>query len=260
MSENRQTLMLLVWLSTFLILLFVSFIVMIILLYQNKQAKHNQQIQEIKSSFENTLLSSQIEIQEQTFQNISREIHDNIGLSLTLSKLNLIVSTENLSDLVLKNKLSSSVNLISTAIEDLRNISRSLSSDSISRNGFISALEDEISTINKLGITNVSLSIVGFERFFPSNTELVLFRIVQEALNNAIKHSNAKSIQIATKFKKREVEIEIIDDGVGFCIDETQSLKGSGVINMSARTKLINGKFNILSDSQGTRVIINIPI
>lgn len=252
--------MLLVWLSTFLILLFVSFIVMIILLYQNKQAKHNQQIQEIKSSFENTLLSSQIEIQEQTFQNISREIHDNIGLSLTLSKLNLIVSTENLSDLVLKNKLSSSVNLISAAIEDLRNISRSLSSDSISRNGFINALEDEISTINKLGITSVSLSIVGIERFFPSNAELVLFRIVQEALNNAIKHSNAKSIQIITKFKKREVEIEIRDDGVGFCIDDTQALKGSGVINMSARTKLINGKFNILSDSQGTRVLINIPI
>ena len=260
MSDNKQTLMLLLWLSLFLILLFGSFIISIILLYQNKQAKYKQQIKEIKSSFENTLLSSQIEIQEQTFQNISREIHDNIGLSLTLSKLNLILSCENLKDISAIDKISSSINLIGTAIEDLRNISRSLNSDSIERNGFLRTLEDEVVTINKLGITSVNLSIIGSERFFPSNTELVLFRIVQEALNNAIKHSQAKTIEILAKFDEDLVEIEIQDNGIGFSQENVLGLKGSGLFNMSARTKLINGSFNIKSDTNGTLISITIPI
>ena len=260
MSENRQTLMLLVWLSTFLILLFVSFIVMIILLYQNKHAKHKQQIQEIRSSFENTLLASQIEIQEMTFQNISREIHDNIGLSLTLSKLNLTTLSQIEIDERIRHKINSSINFISTAIEDLRNISRSLNSDSISRDGFLHALEEEITTINKTGITIVNLDVIGTEKFFSGKTELVLFRIVQEAIGNALKHSNAKEINIKIEFLEPTVEITISDNGSGFNTENIVSTKGSGLFNMSARTKLINGSFNIKSDTNGTLISITIPI
>lgn len=260
MSENRQTLMLLLWLSLFLVILFVSFIIAIILLYQNKQIKHQQQILEIKATFETMLLSSQIEIQEQTFQNISREIHDNIGLSLTLSKLNLTLFCEEHSNQILTSKISGSIELISSAIEDLRNISRSLNSDSISSNGFLRALEGEVEAINKLGIALVKLSTEGTERFFHSNTELVVFRIVQEALNNAIKHSKAKIIEILTNFDESHVEIRIEDDGKGFNINDIHQNKGSGLRNMSARTKSINGQFNILSNCQGTKISIIIPI
>ncbi len=252
--------MLLVWLSTFLILLFVSFIVMIILLYQNKHTKHKQQIQEIKSSFENTLLSSQIEIQEMTFQNISREIHDNIGLSLTLSKLNLTILSQKDIDETIRQKINSSINFISTAIEDLRNISRSLNSDSITRDGLLQALEEEISTINKMGITFVCLEVIGPEKYFAGKTELVLFRIIQEAVSNALKHSGANEIKITIQFYDPRVEITIKDNGSGFKKENIMSTKGSGLFNMSARTKLINGSFNILSDTNGTKISITIPI
>lgn len=260
MSENRQTLMLLLWLSLFLVILFVSFIIAIILLYQNKQIKHQQQIQEIKATFETMLLSSQIEIQEQTFQNISREIHDNIGLSLTLSKLNLTLFCEEHSDHILASKVTRSIRLISSAIEDLRNISRSLNSDSITSNGFLRALEDEVVAINKLGVALVKLTTDGTEMFFQSNSELVLFRIVQEALNNAIKHSNAKTIEILANFSESQLEIRIEDDGIGFNVNDLHKNKGSGLRNMSARTNSINGQFNIQSNSLGTKISIIIPI
>ncbi|MEP7254199.1 MAG: histidine kinase, partial [Ferruginibacter sp.] len=165
--------------SVLLILTLVVFITIIIYRYQQKQNAYFKDIETLKASHQNTLLQSQLEIQEQTIQNISREIHDNIGQKLTLAKLHL--NTLNYADTgktILQ--VNDSVTMISEAINDLSDISHSMSSEIILNNGLIKALEFEATQLSKSGRYKISFSITGNPIFMEANTELVLFRIAQE--------------------------------------------------------------------------------
>ena len=113
---------------SFLLILLISFIVAIVYKYQQKQNAYFKDIETLKAVHENTLLQSQLEIQEQTFQNISREIHDNIGQKLTLAKLHLnTLNFYNTTAAALQ--VTDSAVMIGEAINDLSNLSRSMSSE-----------------------------------------------------------------------------------------------------------------------------------
>ncbi|MEO6489480.1 MAG: ATP-binding protein [Ferruginibacter sp.] len=204
------------------------------------------------------MLQSQLEIQEQTFENISREIHDNIGQKLTLAKLHL-------NTLHLKDEFASSIHLddsilmISEAINDLSDISRSMSSEIILNNGLIKGLEFEVAQLNKSSLYNIELIITGDAIFLSSQTELVLFRIVQEALNNIMKHSLASIVEIHLHYNQHKINLEINDDGKGFITSENKL--GTGISNMCRRAQLLSGKSTVSScPGKGTQIQIEIPI
>ena len=137
--------------SISLILVMTVFVALIIYKYQERQNNYYKAIETLRINYQNSLLQSQIEIQEQTFQNISREIHDNIGQKLTLAKL--LLNTLNLpSENKIKSNVTDSVNIISESIAELRDISRSMSSAAILGNGLIKALDMEITQLKKLKI------------------------------------------------------------------------------------------------------------
>lgn len=115
-------------LATVVILTLCIFIVANFLLYYIKRKNHFRQQANLEEKYEKEILATQLEIQEQTFKNISQEIHDNIGQALTLAKLNLnTMSAEDTSEL--KQKIINSKELVSKAINDLRDLSRSLNTD-----------------------------------------------------------------------------------------------------------------------------------
>ncbi len=244
---------------TLLLLLFISFIVTIVYKYQQKQNAYYKNLEELKIAHETELLQSQLEIQEQTFQNISREIHDNIGQKLTLAKLHL--NTLNFSDR--KNseiKANDSVKLIGEAISDLSDISRSMSSEIILSNGLIKGLEFETNQLQKSGLYNIDLSVTGEIIFLDANKELVLFRIAQEALNNIIKHASATNINIDLHYDVEKFDLAITDNGKGFQHDKNEE-GGTGLINMRKRANTLNGKCKIISSpGTGTRIKIEIPL
>ena len=244
---------------TLLILLLISFVTYIIYRYQQKQNAYNKDIQELKLAHETEILQTQVEIQEQTFENISREIHDNIGQKLTLAKLHL--NTLNLYDPVKAGeRLNDSVAMISEAINDLSDISRSMSSEIILNNGLISALEFEVAQLNKSSLYRIGLSVNGEPVFMEAQKELVLFRIVQEALNNIMKHSQASEIGLILHYNHEKVEMNITDNGKGFTPEEN-SKNGTGIANMMRRAGLLNGKCLVMSrPGTGTNIKIQIPI
>src|SRR4051812_46177709 len=123
MPGEKHTVIIFIIVTTLFILILVSFIVFILFLYQRKHISYQKGLEVLKSDFEKTLLTTQLEIQEQTFQNISREIHDNIGLSLTLAKLNLNTIDWHHAGHS-REKVDGSINFISRAIEDLSYISK----------------------------------------------------------------------------------------------------------------------------------------
>ena len=143
MQVPKSNIALLIIVITTLLLLLAVFIVTMLFLYQKKQIAYQNNIDAIKSEYEKALLKTQLEIQEQTFQNISRDIHDNINLSLTLAKLNLNIMNPNSKEKS-SEQLNNSIQFITKAITDLTGISRSMNSELIAEQGLISVLEQEV--------------------------------------------------------------------------------------------------------------------
>lgn len=215
-------------------------------------------MEELKIKYENAILESQLEIQEQTFQNISREIHDNIGQKLTLAKLNLNtlylnpVSPDAL-------KINNSIKLIGESILDLSDISRSMSSETVLNNGLIRAIENEIEQLTKSGIFRISFQMTGEMAFLSAEKELVLFRVVQESINNIIKHASATTICLRLHFNASGVELEVEDNGKGFLLQDNVH-HGLGLSNIKRRADILHGTSRIISSpGRGTTIIIEIP-
>ncbi|MFL5810636.1 MAG: sensor histidine kinase [Flavisolibacter sp.] len=220
--------------------------------------KRRRQYMEEKKQFHEELLRTQLEIKEQTLKNISQEIHDNIGQTLSLVKLNL-----NTMDLkkaeALEQKIGYSKELVSKAIIDLRDISRSLNTDSILSAGLLKAIESELTMLEKAGVYSTELLVKGPSTRLDEKKELILFRIVQEAIQNIIKHANATHIDVKAEFSSQQFTVSVEDNGKGIQADRENS-EGSGLRNMKSRALLIGGNFEIQSNHGGTQIKITVPI
>lgn len=139
--------------STLFFFILVYTLYLILKMYDKKKQEYVQELDKFKFENEKNLLNAQVEIQEQTFQNISREIHDNIGQKLSLAKLYL--NTANMQQNPASGKISQSVHLISDVMNDLSDISRSLSSDLIQSDGLVKAMQFEMTQLEKTDKYNV---------------------------------------------------------------------------------------------------------
>jgi two-component system, NarL family, sensor kinase len=245
------------------LLLALLFIIFIVFSVQRKR-KMILEKDQLELKFQQTLLRTQLEIQEQTLKNISQEIHDNIGQALSLAKLNLNTMPAT-TDEVLKQKISTSKELVSKAIVDLRDLSRSLNTDYVVDMGLQRAVEYELELITKSTGIKTSLEIEGSTYRLDKQKELILFRIVQEVFNNIVKHSAAKNIFAVIRYGETFLELKITDDGKGVNLqplnEEANNTFGLGIRNMHSRAKLIGADFRMTSSiGKGTEVKINLPI
>jgi len=202
--------------------------------------------------FEQTLLHSKLEIQEQTFTHIGHEIHDNIGQVLSFVRLNL--NTLGAAD---EQKVNRMDELMEKAITDLRNLSHSLDADYIRTNGWQKAAERLFNDLGKTGTYTVSFSA---EKKLPTlgqEKPIILFRMIQEILNNIIKHAKAKTIQFEATLDNDKIMIVITDDGKGF--DRAAITAGAGLQNLESRATLIDANLYIHTvPGSGTSVTISI--
>ena len=242
--------------STLFLVVLIYSLYTLLKLYDKKSKEYLLDMDNIKLTHDKNLLATQVEIQEQTFENIAREIHDNIGQKLSLIKLNLNTLSLNQRGKDL-DKINLSANLISTVINDLRDISKSLGSDSILANGLVKAIETELGQLSNSGKYEIVLDVHGEQIFLERKKELILYRIVQEALNNIMKHADASSISIDIYFEEKILLIKIQDDGTGFI--SGQNPNGAGLKNMQKRVGLIDGEVEIITNP-GTLVNIKIPL
>lgn len=145
-------------------------------------------------------MESKLEIQEQTLKTISQEVHDNIGQVLSLAKLNINTMAEATPE-ALTEKINDSRLLITKAIQDLRDLSKSLNTDYISEMGLLKAIEYEVDLIQKTVLLNIKLIIKGETYRLDPHTELIVFRIVQEALHNVLKHAQATLVKVGLHYE-----------------------------------------------------------
>lgn len=242
---------------TLFLLLMTSFIVAFVVYHTRRQGQFLYEKTQLQQQFQEEILRTQLEIQEQTLKTISQEIHDNIGQTLSLAKLNL-----NTIDLEKQNgvqeKIYNSKELVSKAIHNLRDLSRSLNTDTILSRGLVKGIETALSMIEKAGVMHTELTTSGQPIRIDPKKELILFRIVQEAINNIIKHSDSDKMKVEVQFGKTFLKIAVKDDGKGF--ETNQNHEGAGLRNMNSRAQLVGGNFDLQTSSNGTIISVTIPI
>jgi two-component system, NarL family, sensor kinase len=240
-----------------------TFITVLYIRYRRDQMKSEKAMAEMRQTYEQTLLQTQLEIQEQTFDNISQEIHDNIGQVLTLAKLNLNTVGPNIPEPTSK-KIQTTKELVSQAIHDLRNLSKSLNTDLIKEIGLCEIIQREILLVSKSGQFETNFTLDGEPYRFDRQKELIVFRIFQELVNNIIKHANAKTINIQLQYQPQGFTLFISDDGDGFDTTQLQNNEqnfGLGLRNMHNRASLIGGSFKVNSaPGQGSTVQLLVKV
>ncbi|RYY69131.1 MAG: hypothetical protein EOO13_10390 [Chitinophagaceae bacterium] len=259
MSEQFVTDLVTTIVGFLILMLTVFFIVIVLAVRYRRRKKENE---ELRSQFSEQLLRSQLEMQEQTLQHVSRELHDNIGQITSLVKINL--NTIKLEDpLKAAAKLDNTKELVKQLMMDIKLLSTSLNTDKITKMGLFSALQNEADKISRTGA--FQSHFIQHDNIPPVNDEkaIIIYRMVQEILNNALKHSEATEINIDAYYQQNSFILSITDNGKGFNVAEKLADKndsGNGLINLQARAKVINATIQFESlPGKGSTTTITTP-
>ena len=254
--------------ATVVLLLFVSVIIIIFLWYDKNKRMNREKLRDIEmknqereARFQQEIIKTQMEIQEQTLKLISQEIHDNIGQVLSLAKLNLnTIDLQRQQELV--DKINESKQLVAKAIQDLRDLSRSFNTDSIAAMGLQRAIAYQLDLIRKSNY-ETRFEINGEPFRMDPRQELIIFRIIQESINNIIRHARATRIIINATYSPGGLQLQVSDNGEGIQFSSpglSGTPAGLGIRNMETRAKMIQAVFNLHSVvGEGTTITLFIP-
>ncbi|MBE5321090.1 sensor histidine kinase [Pedobacter sp. MR2016-19] len=235
-----------------------SAIVFFMLYFQKKKFQYAKEKGEMEKQYGEQLLQSRLEMQEQTFEMISEEIHDNVGQLLSLAKLQLsILEQKETSDKSLITEIKGN---LGNALTDLRDIAKSLNTSRIQELSLLQAVEQELQRIGRAGVIVCKVEVTGNEQQIAEQKKIIIFRIVQESLQNILKHAQATTIDVGFDFSE-QLSITIEDNGVGFSAGEKEKLEtGLGLQNIVKRATLIMGEATIDSViNNGTKITLTIP-
>ncbi|MGB9629973.1 MAG: ATP-binding protein, partial [Thermodesulfobacteriota bacterium] len=219
-----------------------------------------------KMKLERRYLSQIIEAQENERKRISRELHDEIGQALTAIKFNLDMIDKDLPQTLsnLRGRLGETKTLSNQTLSAMRRLSMDLRPTMLDDFGLIPTLRWYIQNFsNRLNIFS-HFEARDIEEKLPSQIETALYRIIQEALNNVAKHSEASRVEISIEKRDSVIHAYITDNGKGFDLEKVlqpeSPERGFGLIGMKERVSLLGGKIDIQSKlGMGTQIHIEIP-
>lgn len=230
--------------GTTLLLFMAGFVTLFILIYQRKYEQ-----------FSRTLLESRLEIQEETLEHISKELHDNLGHIASLVKiyLNTIV-TDNEAD---REKIEVAKDVTKQLIRDIKQLSVRLSANPVIQNGLVAAVEKETERLNQTGLLTASMATAGDVPYIENDKAIILYRMVQEIINNIIKHSEGKKVIVNLEYINKSIILVVRDDGKGFDMEQGMNKGGAGLLNLKNRAQQLKATLNIESKpNHGTVITI----
>lgn len=226
-------------------------------IYTDVTARFRQSINEQKLRS-----ASILEGQERERKNIARELHDGLGQMLTALKFNFEAIQGGKSKKE-QEKLQELKNLLRETIQETRRISFNLMPNVLNDYGLLSAVKHLTDQMGKHSDINIIFESTWENQRLGKTVEINLYRIIQEAVNNAVKYAEADEVKIAMDEINGFLRIEVRDNGKGFDPSDKKkvSRSGNGIVNMQERTDLINGEFRIqTAPGEGTRIFIKVPI
>ncbi|MCE3260286.1 MAG: putative signal transduction histidine kinase [Bacteroidetes bacterium] len=243
------------------VLILVSFVVLFVLFYQKKVLEQRTLIAATESNFQKTLLAASLEVAEQERAKVAANIHDDVGIILSVLKLKLNKAAKNPgNEEVAKGLLVESNKLIEETIQIIRNISNDLMPASLSNIGIISAFIDMCDRLDDADMIEVKFESNVDEVEMDKKRQVQLYRLVKEILNNVIKHSKASKISVGANVNNHILVTTIEHNGVGVTSEQikkfTDESKGLGLKSIVARAQLINAKVDYLVSSSTPRIVI----
>lgn len=249
---------LLISITTIVLLAFVISFLIIMMVYRKRKLEHAKEVETMNEKFTKELLNTQLEIQQQTMQHIGREIHDNVGQKLTLAALYMQqLDAENKSELNQK-KITAVNSIINESLHDLRSLSKNLTDTSSLQNDLYELIGNECASINAVGSCIVELESNTKQLQASYAVKNFVLRILQEFLQNSLKHSGCTEIKVKLQKEEQGLMIKVFDNGKGF--SSTGSSSGIGLQNMKKRAAMIGADLLIQSSpNEGTSMNLFIP-
>ncbi|WP_375444665.1 sensor histidine kinase [uncultured Fibrella sp.] len=266
MQPGKAQLIIVLLAGTFILLLLCGLIIIFLIFFKERQRQNLLEKAELRDAYERTILTAQIETQNQTFQQVAEDLHDHVGQMLSVVWLHLNCLHEDTQQTPFHASVTELLTHTATLVADVRSLSKSLSTDTITRFGLRACLDLELDRINRAGAAQQSvMKVLGEPYSMGPQTEIILLRMVQEALNNALKHAPGTPIALVLDYKSDYLTIRVSDQGAGFSMAsvEARSLSGAGqgVYNLRRRASLLGGTCTWQSggQQQGTTVLMTIP-
>ncbi len=255
--EQRELIFLLVFISLFLIIFIIgSFL--FILQYKKRKVESIKENEKIEIQHQQQLLETQLDMQNQTMQEIGREIHDNVGQKLTLASLYTQQLDYDNKYPEITERINSISSIINESLNELRNLSKNLTNSYIEELSLKELIENEIEKIKQLNSYQLNIEIDNCNGY-STLTKTILLRVVQEFFQNTMKHAKATILTLQLQRKMDGLHLFLSDNGKGFDNNNT-SQKGIGLQNMKKRIALVEGNLQIESViNNGTTFNLFIP-
>jgi signal transduction histidine kinase len=244
-------------LSGIIVLIFVIGIILFVFQFRNRKILYQKEKAAIEKQYKLDMLNMQLESQQQTMQHIGTEIHDNVGQKLTLASLysrQISAGATNLDE-----KIGAISKIIDESLTELRQLSKTLTNPAIANANLGDLLHEEATKINASGICHLAIITPGNEVVLEQTQKNILFRLLQEFIQNSLKHSGCRKIMITIQNIDNNLKIEAVDDGKGFDTDSPSG--GIGIQNMKRRAEQLHASFELKSElKKGTSLNVQLQL
>lgn len=250
------------WLLVILLVLLLSIGALLHRYYKQKRTLQLQKIEELEK--EKQLLASQALLrgQEEERSRLAKDLHDGLGgmlsgikLTLGTMKGNMIVSGDN------AKLLTGALSRLDETIAEMRRVAHSMMPEALINLGLGQALLDYCEGLREASGIEISYQQIGLDERLTTEVEITIYRIVQELLNNVVKHAKAKEVLVQLSLHDGNLHITVEDDGAGFDAQAKAAMGTAGLTNIQSRTNYLKGSLDIQSEpGKGTSVFIEIPV
>ncbi len=253
MQKEKQEFAVSILISSLFIILFGFMFFMLVFNYirQKRRMLIGKKIRD--AQYQQALLEAQLEMQEHTLKVVSQEIHDNVGQILSLIKLNLNILSM---DQVTNETYKTLKELVGSAITELRDLGAGYHSERLADDGLLSGIQYQLKQLEKTGVFTTSFHSQLNTLYLEKSTAVFLYRMMQEALNNVVKHSGARHIQVNIFQKEENIHIILQDDGKGFEPESEEFKPGIGMRSIQQRASMIGAEATVISHP-GSGTIVN---
>lgn len=256
MESGNSEIVVVYFIGTVGMLLLAAAIFFFFVTYQKRLLQKQLELNKVKQDQQDEILRNTIQSQEKERKRIAQDLHDEVGAMLSVVKLNVGRIERKSEEAKAKELAAETKTYLDDVITQVRRISRALLPPSLDKLGLFHALEELANWVNKADDLQIECWKNGEQFRFDSKHELALFRVVQEIMNNAIKHSGATQIKLNARFINNNVALSLSDNGKGFNLEEKMN-SGLGLKNLESRTEIIGAKFKLKSTpNKGTTAII----